>query len=162
MAKFVSVVCIAVLTATDQIIKFFVERDLQPVLKVSFIEGFIGWSYVRNTGAAFGAFSENTVLLSVFTGIALLIGLIALLSGKIKQRFYQVCAVMIISGGLGNLADRIFRGYVVDFIEVQFTEFAVFNFADILVTCGAFMLIGYMVYEIIRDRKREKDGEGNG
>ena len=67
MAKIISMVAIAVLTAVDQLIKFFVERDLQPVGKMSFIDGFIGWEYVRNTGAAFGAFSSNTKLLSVFT-----------------------------------------------------------------------------------------------
>ncbi len=162
MANFISLVFIAVLTAADQAIKFFVERDLQPVGKMSFIDGFLGWRYVQNTGAAFGLLSDNTAFLSVFTGIALLIGLIALISGKIKQKFYRVCAVMIISGGIGNLLDRVLRGYVVDFIEVQFVNFAVFNFADILVTSGAFMLMGYMVYEIIKERKNSKAGEGNG
>ncbi len=162
MAKIISLVCIAVLTVADQIIKFFIERDLQPVGEKSFIDGFVGWQYVRNTGAAFGSFSDNTVLLSIFTGVALAVGIIALLLGKIKSKFYQVCAVMIVSGGLGNLIDRIIRGYVVDFIEVQFMNFAVFNFADILVTCGAFMLMGYTVYDIVKEGKQKKAGEGNG
>ncbi len=162
MFKIISLVCIAVLTAADQIIKIFVERDLQPLGEMSFIDGFIGWQYVRNTGAAFGMFSSNTDLLSIFTGIALAVGLIALLSGKIKQRLYQVCAVMIISGGLGNLIDRVLRGYVVDYIEVQFVNFAVFNFADILVTCGTFLLMGYTIYDAVKEYKNEKAGDGNG
>jgi lipoprotein signal peptidase len=54
MGTVISVVVIAVLTAIDQIIKFFVERDLQPIGEKSFIDGFLGWQYVRNTGAAFG------------------------------------------------------------------------------------------------------------
>lgn len=161
MAKIISVVAIAVLTAIDQIIKFFVERDLQPVREISFIDGFIGWQYVRNTGAAFGSFSNNTLLLSIFTGVVILAGFAALLMGKIKSKFCQVCAVLIISGGLGNLIDRIRLGYVIDYIEVQFVNFAVFNFADILVTCGSFMLIGYMIYDIIKEHKQSKAGDSN-
>lgn len=155
-------VAIAVLTAVDQLIKFFVERDLQPVGKMSFIDGFIGWEYVRNTGAAFGAFSSNTKLLSVFTGIVIVAGIAVLLMGKIKSKFCQVCAVLIVAGGLGNLIDRVLLGYVIDYIEVQFVDFAVFNFADILVTCGSFMLIGYMIYDIFREKKQAKAGDKNG
>ena len=162
MKKKISLIAIAVLTAIDQIIKFFVERDLRPIREMSFIDGFIGWHYVRNTGAAFGSFSNSTVLLSVFTAVLLSGGIAALLMGKIKDKFYSVCAVIVIAGGLGNLIDRIFRGFVVDFIEVQFMDFAVFNFADILVTCGAFMIMGYTVYDLIRERKLKKAGDDNG
>ncbi len=162
MKKLWNLIAIAVLTAVDQIIKYFVERDLQPIGEKSFIDGFIGWQYVRNTGAAFGSFSNSTTLLSVFTAVLLIAGIVALLMGKIKNKFYQVCAVMVISGGLGNLLDRIFRGFVVDFIEVQFVNFAVFNFADILVTCGAFMIMGYTVYDLIREQKLKKAGDKNG
>lgn len=162
MAKIISMVAIAVLTTVDQLIKFFVERDLQPVGKMSFIDGFIGWEYVRNTGAAFGAFSNNTKLLSIFTGIVIVAGIAVLLMGKIKSKFCQVCAVLIVAGGLGNLIDRVLLGYVIDYIEVQFVDFAVFNFADILVTCGSFMLMGYMIYDIFREKKQAKAGDKNG
>lgn len=162
MKKLWNLIAIAVLTAVDQIIKYFVERDLRPIGEKSFIDGFLGWQYVRNTGAAFGSFSDNTTLLSVFTAVLLIAGIVALLMGKIKNKFYQVCAVMVISGGLGNLLDRIFRGFVVDFIEVQFVNFAVFNFADILVTCGAFMIMGYTVYDLVREQRLKKAGDKNG
>ena len=162
MASLISIIAIAGLTAIDQVIKFFVERDLQPVGEKAFIEGFIGWQYVRNTGAAFGSFSNSTMFLTVFTAIILLVGIAALLMGKIRNKFYRVCAVIIIAGGLGNLIDRIFRGFVVDYIEVQFMDFAVFNFADILVTCGAFMIMGYTVYDIIKEQKAKKAGDKNG
>ena len=92
----------------------------------------------------------------------LLAGIVALLTGKIRNKFYQVCAVMVIAGGLGNLIDRIFRGFVVDYIEVQFMDFAVFNFADILVTCGAFMIMGYTVYDLVKEQKLKKAGDKNG
>lgn len=157
----VSLTAVAFLTLADQLIKLFIERNLQPVGSAEFINGFIGWRYVRNTGAAFGSFSDSTTLLSVFTGIIIVAGIVLIISRKIKSKYYLTCATMIIAGGLGNLLDRVFRGYVVDFIEVQFTDFAVFNFADILVTVGAFMLIGYLIFETVRDFSKKK-GENNG
>ena len=93
------------------------------------------------------------------TGAVLLAGIILIAMKKIKSKFCLVCAVMIISGGLGNLIDRVLKGYVVDFIDLQFMNFAVFNFADILVTVGAFALMFYVIADIFRDRK--KSGEKN-
>ena len=60
---------------------------------------------------------------------------------------------LIVSGGLGNLIDRIFRGYVIDYIEPLFVNFAVFNFADILVTVGAAILIVYLIYDTAKESK---------
>ncbi|HAY74028.1 MAG TPA: signal peptidase II [Ruminococcaceae bacterium] len=157
MSVLISFISIAVLTAADQLIKLVVERNLQPIGTAEFINGFIGWNYVRNTGAAFGSFSQSTTLLTVVTGAVILAGIILIATKKIKSKFYLTCAVLIISGGLGNLIDRIFRGYVVDFIDVQFTDFAVFNFADILVTVGSIALMIYVIVDIFRDRK--KSGE---
>lgn len=162
MVRIISLVSIAVLTAVDQIIKYFVERDLQPVGNKDFIEGFIGWRYIRNTGAAFGSFSNSTNLLSIFTAVVILVGIVVILTGKLRDKVHQVCAVMIVSGGLGNLIDRVLRGYVTDYIEVQFVDFAVFNFADILVTCGAFILMGYTVYEAVTEHREKKAGDNNG
>lgn len=157
MSVLISFISIAVLTAADQLIKLVVERNLQPIGTAEFINGFIGWNYVRNTGAAFGSFSQSTTLLTVVTGAVILAGIILMATKKIKSKFYLTCAVLIISGGLGNLIDRIFRGYVIDFIDVQFTDFAVFNFADILVTVGSIALMIYVIVDIFRDRK--KSGE---
>lgn len=157
MSVLISFISIAVLTAADQLIKLVVERNLQPIGTAEFINGFIGWNYVRNTGAAFGSFSQSTTLLTVVTGAVILAGIILIAAKKIKSKFYLTCAVLIISGGLGNLIDRIFRGYVIDFIDVQFTDFAVFNFADILVTVGSIALMIYVIVDIFRDRK--KSGE---
>ena len=162
IASIISMAAVIILTAADQLIKLVVERSLQPIGKLGFIDGFIGWRYVRNTGAAFGSFSNSTELLSVFTAIVIVAMIVYVFSGKIKSKFCLVTVTMIIAGGLGNLLDRIFRGYVVDFIEVQFTDFAVFNFADILVTCGAFMLIGYLIYDTVKDFKAKKAGDSNG
>ncbi|MBQ8227612.1 MAG: signal peptidase II [Clostridia bacterium] len=160
MSVVVSLLSIAVLTVIDQVIKYFIEKDLRPVHEIPFIDGFLHWEYVQNTGAAFGSFSNSTTLLSIITGAIILCGIIAIIIKKINHKFLLVTSVMIISGGLGNLIDRIIRGYVVDFICVEFIDFPVFNFADILVTCGAFLLIGYLLFDIYKDKKIKGDNVG--
>lgn len=159
MAVVISLLSIAVLTAADQIIKFFAERGLANSDGIIVIDKFLSWDYVQNTGAAFGSFSKSTTLLSIITGAIILAGIIAIITKKIKGKFLLTISVMIIAGGLGNLIDRLLKGYVVDFIKVLFIDFPVFNFADILVTCGAFMLLGYLIWDTYRDYKKKKDGE---
>ena len=88
------------------------------------------------------------------TGIVILAGIVLIATKKIKSKFYLTCAVMVISGGLGNLIDRVLKGYVVDFIEVQFTDFAVFKFADTLVTVGAIAIMIYVIVDMFRERKK--------
>ena len=159
MAVFISLLSIAALTAADQIIKYFVLLYLKPVGSVGAINGFLEWNYVENTGAAFGSFSGNTALLSIITAVIIIAGIAAIILKKINNKFLLVTATVIIAGGLGNLIDRIFRGYVVDFIKVLFIDFPVFNFADILVTCGSFMLIIYLIIDIYKDSRKKSKGD---
>ena len=159
MSAVISILSIVLLTALDQVIKYFVELHLKPAQTIPVLGGVLEWDYVQNTGAAFGAFSEKTTLLSIITGIIIIAGIAALAAKKIKNKFLSVTAIIIIAGGLGNLIDRVCRGYVVDYIKVLFIDFPVFNFADILVTCGSAMLIIYLLLDINNDRKKKKAEE---
>ena len=67
----------------------------------------------------------------------------------------NVCLVLVTAGGIGNVIDRIANGFVVDFIEPLFVDFAVFNFADCCITVGAILMIVYQIYDIIRDSKNK-------
>ena len=156
MLPILTVAVIALLIAADQVIKIIVLNNLAPVGSIVVIDKFISLTYVENTGAAFGSFHGYTAVLSVFTALVLAVGLIYLLSGKIKSKIAYWAAAVVIAGGTGNLIDRIFRGYVIDFIEPLFVKFAVFNFADILVTVGAFVLIFYLIYEMFKESKGSK------
>ena len=68
----------------------------------------------------------------------------------------------MISGGIGNIIDRIRLHYVVDYIEPLFVDFAVFNFADCLITVGAFALIIYLIIDLIKDTKKSKNTVSEG
>lgn len=160
MLQVITLIIVALLVAIDQIIKLLVIEHLKPIGSLTLIDGFIQLNYAENTGAAFGSFSGKTSLLSVFTFVIIIVGLVYLLVKKRKVDMEYVCITLIISGGLGNLIDRVFRGYVVDYIEPLFMDFAIFNFADILVTCSCIALVICLLYDIYRENKREK-GKNN-
>lgn len=161
MLQLITLIIIAALIAADQVIKLVVLEHLAPVGSITLIEKFLSLTYVENTGAAFGSFSAHTTLLSVFTALVLIVGLIYLLSGKVNSKIAYACLTVIIAGGISNLLDRIFRGFVVDYIEPLFVNFAVFNFADILVTCGAGVLIFYLIYDMIKGSDSKNRGKEN-
>ena len=102
---------------------------------------------------------DKTSFLSIFTLVIIIIGIIYLLVKKRKLDVEYVCITLILSGGLGNLIDRVFRGYVVDYIEPLFIDFAIFNFADILVTCSCIVFAFWTIYEIYRESKNGKGKE---
>lgn len=155
---------IAALIGIDQLTKYIAEKNL-PGRSVTFITGVLELTYVRNTGAAFGSFAGNTFVLTILTGAIIIAGLVLLFLGKFKGKLQSMCAVMILAGGIGNLIDRIVNKYVIDFINAVFIDFPVFNFADILVTCGVITAVIYMIYDAVRDAKKNNpdspDGENN-
>ncbi|HBL40902.1 MAG TPA: signal peptidase II [Ruminococcaceae bacterium] len=154
---------IALVAVADQLIKYAVlHSSLTAGENIVLIPHVLQLRYVENTGAAFSMLSDRTTLLSVVTAVVIVGGIVLLLSGRIRSRFLNVVIAMVIAGGLGNLIDRVLRHFVVDYIEVLFVNFAVFNFADCFVTVGEFLLIGYLLYDIFKDSKKgvkESDGE---
>ncbi len=149
-------VSIVLFTVIDQLIKYAVLEHLVPVGRVVVLDGFLAWTYAENTGAAFSIFSGNTDYLSVFTAIALVCGLGFLALSKKHHMIYDICVPLLMAGGLGNLIDRVSKGFVIDYIQVLFVDFPVFNFADCLVTCAAIALMIFLIYDMILDVKREK------
>ncbi len=156
MSVFLTLLICAVLIGADQLFKFLVIEYLKPIGFVNVIDGVLRFRYVENTGAIFGSFAAHTAVLTVFSLILLIATIIFLVKNKDKSKIVNVCLVLMISGGLGNIIDRIRLKYVVDFIEPLFVDFAVFNFADCLITVGAFALVIYLIIDIIKDGKKHK------
>ena len=157
MIQIVSLAVIAVLTAADQLIKYFVVTYLKPIGEKLIIPGVLRFTYVENDGAMMGLFGGKAQVMMWITVVIIAVLLVLLLFKKIKFGFNYCCLVAIIAGGIGNLIDRFRLGFVVDYIDVLFVKFYVFNFADCLVTVGAFLIIGYQIYEIIRETKGKKE-----
>lgn len=146
---------ILLLIYVDLFIKKIVVDNIALYEDVGFIKGLFSWTYVQNTGMAWSMFDGNPKMLSVVTGIVIIAVLIYLALPTKRPLAYDICIPLIVAGGAANMADRITRGFVVDYIKTLFVDFPVYNFADILITCGAFSLIFYLIYEIVRDAKSE-------
>ena len=131
----------------DQITKFITVAQIPLHGKVDFIPGFLGFTYLRNTGAAFSSFEGMQWL---FAGIFLVFTAAILLEYFKKPMgfttFERWCIAAVYGGGLGNMIDRIRLGYVVDMIETQFMEFPIFNVADIFITVGCILLIVHLAF----------------
>lgn len=152
----VSFIVMAFLVAVDQIIKYFVELNLRPVSVMSLIPGVIQLHYHRNDGAMMGFLDGKITTVTVLAVICMIGIIILMFTDIIKTKLDYICIVMIASGGIGNIIDRIYRGYVVDYIEYLFIDFYIFNFADCLITVGAFLMIFYQLYLLIKENKAKK------
>lgn len=142
---FLSLALIAVLTVVDQIIKYFVVQNLKPVDSFTVIPNLLEFRYLENSGAAFGVFQNMTWFFSVMTAIISIFILVFLFRYKKHTFLTYAASVLIVAGGLGNLIDRIFLGYVVDFIHVMFFDY-IFNFADCMVVVGVILLAIYVLF----------------
>ena len=156
MAVFLSILFCLALIGFDQFIKYIVIEYLKPVEYFDVIENVLRLRYVENTGAVFGSFATHTLFLTIFSVILLCIVIYYLISNRNQSKLVNFCLLLMISGGVGNIIDRIRLHYVVDYIEPLFIDFAVFNFADCLITVGAFSLIIYLIVDLIKDIKKGK------
>lgn len=130
----------------DQLAKWAVAATLAASAPVTVIPGIFQLTYVENTGAAFSSFDGQRWFLIIVTGLVILGLLYLMLFHHIRNRFVIWCLSGIIAGGIGNLIDRIFHGYVIDYIQLTFIDFAIFNFADCLVVVGVVLLLVYLLF----------------
>lgn len=114
------------------------------------ISGILGYRYAENTGAAFSIFSGITSIIAVLTAILIVGVSLYLFLGKGIPVPARYGLWLVVAGGLGNLYDRVFYGYVVDFFDFLFVDFAIFNVADICVTCGAVLAIASFLWQDAR------------
>ncbi len=159
MFQIISILAVALLVFLDRISKNAAVAAFGAGDTKEFLFGLFQFRYTENTGAAFSSFADNKSILIVFTALVIILCLFVLLAKKVKAKIPVVCLVLIVSGGIGNLIDRIAKGYVVDFIEPLFMNFAVFNVADIFITCGAILLMCYEVATLIREKQAGRSGE---
>lgn len=152
----VTALAIVVLVGIDQLTKYFVVTNLKPIGQKMLIPGFIQLNYVENTGAMMGMLGGRTTLMIILAFIVLAVLFALIITKKIRFGFLYCCIIAIASGGIGNIIDRVARGYVVDFFEFLFVDFYVFNFADCLITVGAFLIVFYEIYDIIKEQKAKK------
>ena len=147
MFQFMVLAITAALVSLDQLTKWLAVVGLKGAGTLDVIPGVLGFTYVENGGAAFGILQGQRWLFLIFTGVVMAAILLLLLFGKFRSyQMFNISATLIVAGGLGNFIDRLIHGYVVDFIQVQFFEFPVFNVADCFVVIGSLLLLVFVFF----------------
>lgn len=159
----IMIILAALLIGADQLIKVWAVKELSGTgLSKEFIKfgdkEIVNLTYTENTGAAFSIMSGKQWFTIGFAAAALIIFVIYILKNYRDSKPAMIFSAMIISGGIGNLIDRIRIGYVVDYIEVRLFRFAIFNFADICVTVGVALLLIYCLAIYSREKKTSETG----
>ena len=126
--------------------------------EIVLIEKVFKLSYVENKGAAFGIFQDMRYVFIVLTVLIVFFLIWLLKSQKIENRIFKTGITLMISGAIGNFIDRVYFGYVRDFIRVDFIEFPVFNIADCFVCIGAGLYILYAFSDMFK-KKEEKESD---
>lgn len=151
----VNLLCTAGLVAVDRLIKLWAVDVLKPVGAMPFIPHIAELRFVLNQGMAFSLLSGRQMFLIITTSIALLIVAYMLFFRSRGDRLQQAALILVLGGGIGNLIDRVLSGEVVDYINLLFMRFAVFNFADICVCVG----VGLWVLAIFISELRQPEGK---
>lgn len=138
----IAVICIAAGIFFDQITKFFALSRLKGQEPYIIIKDVFQLEYLENRGAAFGLFQNQRIFFYGSVAVICLAVVWFYMHVPLGKRYFplRVCAVLIVSGALGNFIDRVRLNYVVDFFYFKLIDFPIFNVADIFVTVAAFLL----------------------
>ena len=156
----------AILIVFDQITKYLAIVFLKGIDAFPVIRNVFEFVYVENRGAAFGMMQNSTILFLVIGIVVLLVIAFFYIKMPKTKKFNVLRAILIViaSGAVGNMIDRIARHYVVDFIYFKPIDFPVFNVADIYVSLGAIALVIYVLFFLKDDdislKKKGKKTEG--
>ena len=145
----------AALIGIDQAIKLWATNVLQPVGAMPLIPHVVELRFVLNQGMAFSLLSGKQLFLIIATSIALILVAYGLFFRSRGRYLQQAALLLILAGGIGNLIDRVLNGEVVDYINLLFMQFAVFNFADICVCVG----VGLWVLVIFLEELHAENGQ---
>lgn len=124
---------------------------------ITLIKDVLNLTYVENTGAAFGMFSDGTTALSVFGTIIFFVITFLVASKKVTKKSRILPLALLAGGGISNVADRIIFGFVVDYIDFSLINYPVFNFADICVVVGCIWIFISVLTEKEDKTEEKKD-----
>ena len=159
-----------ILVAADQVTKHLAVMFLKGKEPLVLIPGVLEFRYLENQGAAFSMFQNQQVFFYILTAVFLIAAVYFLKKMPKTRRFLPmiICLLVLSSGAVGNLIDRVVHRYVVDFIYFSLIDFPIFNVADIFVTLSVIVMICLILFKYKDDdlsfgkKKKNKDGKDDG
>ena len=138
LSRFKYLIVISILCFLDQYSKIYISLNINKLINKDLL--ILTIEYIRNYGAAFNILSGSRLFLSLISIISTII-LMYLIFIRKDKRINKYGLSFIVAGSIGNGVDRIFYGYVIDFIKIKFVDFPVFNIADIAINIGILVMI---------------------
>ena len=153
----IAVICGIAVIAFDQYTKYYIAGNYALAESHIFIPKVLDITYVKNSGAAWGMLSDRTWLLISITAVVMLICIALILKYGTKNKLLFWAMILVLSGGIGNMIDRVLKGgSVVDFLHFSFwPQFPVFNIADCAIVLGAGLLVLYFLIDLWREAKQK-------
>lgn len=150
------VIMIILLIIIDQVTKCIVVKNMYNS-NITVLEGILSFTYVENKGGAYGIGNDSTLMFIIVNAIVITLITKFILSKKNDISTYILISLgLILAGGTGNLVDRVFRGFVVDYIDFNhLIKFPVFNIADICVVLGCMLVIINLIINTIKERRNK-------
>lgn len=132
-----------ILLCIDQISKLLVVNLLTKTDSITIIKNFFYLTYINNDGAAFSILVGKRILLILIAVLVIVMLIRYIKKNNIQNKLELVSISLIIGGSLGNLMDRVVRGYVIDFLDFKIFNynFPIFNLADTFIVIGVFLLL---------------------
>ena len=145
--RFYYILLSTIVILTDQLTKYVINGNYKEIINRDFI--IFSLDYIKNYGAAFNLFSGNRIFLSILSIVISIFLMYCIIYRKNISYTDLLGYSFILGGTIGNGYDRITKGYVIDFINLNFINFAIFNIADISINVG-FILI---IYGLIKHKR---------
>ena len=158
------VILSVVLVIADQLTKALTVKNIPFEESINVISGILSFTYIKNSGAAWGIFSGGRYFFIIFTALVLIALTFVIIKKRTANKIFNLAISLIYAGAIGNFLDRIFRhGNVVDMIKLDFINYPVFNFADCCVVIGAVLLCVYIVfyYDAYKANLKKKTAESS-
>ncbi|MCX7832254.1 MAG: signal peptidase II [Actinobacteria bacterium] len=133
-----SISVFSIVVCLDQLTKFLAKKYLYNSNGMELIPGILSLEFIKNTGIAFGLYKGMSLFLSLVGFIGFL-SILVFFPEITRTRLSPIFLGLIFGGAISNFFDRLFLGWVVDFINIPF--FSTFNFADVAITGGVLILI---------------------
>ena len=130
----------------DQLTKLATVTFLDKYESVNIIGGFLKFTHVHNTGGPWSILDGTPYVFIIMTVVIFVLGFWYFKKNQPQNLLGKISLCMIAGGALGNFADRIFRGYVVDMIDVNLFDYPVFNVADCFIVIGAILMCVYILF----------------
>ena len=146
---------ITVVVVIDQVIKFIIVDSLFNS-SIRIIDGVLSFTYVENNGGAYGIGNDSTFMFIIVSLVIIILIIKFILSKNNSIPIHILFSLgLIVAGGIGNLIDRIFRGFVIDYIDFNsIIKYPVFNLADICVVIGCLIIGINLIINLIKERKK--------